>query len=1159
MGGGAPAAPAPLEDRRRVSVLFVDLIDFTPYVEQSDPELVRATQTGFFSAARRVVGQYGGVVEKYIGDAVMALFGAPVATETDPLRCVRAGLELQRVLARFAPAEDQRRRPDQRRDRGGALRFRAGIATGEALVDVAAARDGGQAIVAGDVVNTASRLQSVAPPGGVLVCGNTYGLTKTAIQYEEQAAVTLRGRSSPTQVWLALAPTQRQQPDREPDAAPLIDREHELGLLVNALHRSMREQLPQLVTLLGRAGIGKSRLVRELFRHTEGLIDVPLTWRTGRCPPFGENVTFAALADIVKAEAGILDTDTAGTAAQRLESAVAELVDPLEADRLTDALRPLVGLAGPKLPAEETESAWRRFLVALAARRPTVLVFEDLHWADDTMLRFVELLGSSARDVPLLLLCTARPELVDRDPSWASAIGGSLTITLPPLRDTGIATLYAHMFGRAAFSADLLSPLVEVADGNPLYAHEYVRMLIEQGALQQSGRGWSLEQSQDLPMPDSVHAVIANRVDLLDTQDRTVLLAASVVGMQFWPGAVAAALGRPVEAIERSLRRLEQRDFVHEQPASTMAGQAELRFRHVLVRDVCYQRLPRTERVARHERTADWLDALSRGRDTDLAEVLAHHRWAAHEIARTLGMSTDRYAAPAREALHRAARRAYSLHVLDAAASHAARALALADDTDPVGRLQLELLSTEISFYRDGDGFLSGGGTDQLTALAERLYALGDRACAARAWTLLGKAAWLRADRAAALSCLDRAVALFETLPDTAEKADAYAELGRLHMLNYERDPAINAAGVAADIAERLGLVEARTNARITMAVARYQAGDRAGLDELHAATDYCRRHQLLALPRAIQNLAYAVREEGDWLRSDELLTESADDVHGGHTLATGYSGEAMRAYFAGEFGELLAAADAFVDTPSGRWDMQVRGLRSCLRVLRGEPVPGPEPLSGAAGGGRSMIDPAAAPVDDVSDALQTARASGFHRLHWTTLGLGAFCRVLQGRHKEAIELLDELAAAWSAVPALASGEWISAAAYAGALAGRDAAAQVRGMLERVAHRTPWAEAALRTVSAAVVAADGDHARAAQLYLAAAETYAQIPDTTDRMLALALAVGELRRAGERDVAETTLTEVRAFALRNQAPGLLLLTRASDADPSGTGWSPTLAS
>ncbi|GAB3861843.1 hypothetical protein GCM10029963_67060 [Micromonospora andamanensis] len=889
---GAPRAgtdrPATMnqEDRRRVSVLFVDLIDFTPYVERADPELVRGMQTGFFSAARRVVGQYGGVVEKYIGDAVMALFGAPVATETDALRCVRAGLELQRVLTRFTPTGTD------------GLRFRVGVATGEALVDVAAARDGGQAIVAGDVVNTASRLQSAAPPGGVLVDGATHALTRDTIRYDEQPPVTLRGRSAPTEVWLARSAVRQQPTDREPDTTPLIDREHELGMLVNALHRSLRDRRPQVVTVFGRAGIGKSRLVRELHRHTGRLVDEPLTWRIGRCPPFGENVTFAALADIVKAEAGILDTDPAASAAQRLTAAVGELVGVAERNRVTDALRPLVGLAGTPLPAEEAESAWRRFLLALAARRPTVLVFEDLHWADDAMLRFVELLGAAARDVPLLLLCTARPELVDRDPSWAGTITGSVTIALPPLRDTGIAALYAHMFGQAAFSADLLTPLIEVAGGNPLYAHEYVRMLIEQGALRQSGRGWSLEKHLDLPMPESVHAVIANRVDLLDAKDRAALLAAAVVGVQFWPGAVAAAVGQPVESVERALRRLEQRDFVHEQADSTMAGQPEYRFRHVLVRDVCYQRLPRTERVARHERTADWLDTLSQSRDTDLAEVLAHHRWAAHEIARSLGMETRRYAAPARAALHRAARRAYALHGLDAAASHAARALGLADDSDPVGRLQLELLSTEISFHRDGNAFLSSGGPEQVQALAERLLAYGDEACAARAWTLLGQAAWLRADRPAALACLDRAVRLFEPLPDSAQKADAFAELGRLHMLNYERDPAVAAADTAAEIGERLGLTETRTNARITAATARYQAGDRAGLDELYSIVEVSRAGQLLALPRATQNLAYAVCEEGDWVRSNALLSAVPARTASGQTLTTSYSSEAMRAWF---------------------------------------------------------------------------------------------------------------------------------------------------------------------------------------------------------------------------------------------------------------------
>ncbi|HEX6967298.1 MAG TPA: adenylate/guanylate cyclase domain-containing protein [Micromonosporaceae bacterium] len=1111
---GAPAAGGSAaiikEERRRVSILFIDLIGFTPYVEQTDPELVRAVQTSFFTTTQRVINGYGGVVEKYIGDAVMALFGAPVATETDALRCVRAGLELQRALAHIRPGADENPAYAQRyRDADPPVegfRFRVGIATGEALVDVAAARDGGQAFVAGDVVNSAARLQSVAPPGGVLVCGNTYTLTRSAIRYEEQPAITLRGRSTPTEVWLARSAVSRRRPERETDNTPLIDREHELALLINALHRSIRERVAQLVTVAGPAGIGKSRLVRELYRYVESLPDATVSWRTGRCPPFGENVTFAALADIVKSEAGILDTDPADTAAERLTRAVGDLVGPADADQLVEALRPLVGLPGSRLPAEELEALWRRFLIAIAGRRPTILVFEDLHWADEAMLRFVELLGATAREVPLLLLCTSRPELADRHPLRTGDLAASLTITLAPLREAGIRSLFAHMFGAAPVPPDRLDRLIELTAGNPLYAQEYVRMLVEQGALGRPG-----PMRADPPMPDSVHAVIANRIDLLDPPDRAVLLAASVVGMQFWPGAVAAALNEPIDTVEQALRRLEQRDFVHLQSASSMAGQPEFQFQHILVRDVCYQRLPRTARVAQHNRAAEWLDARSRERDTDLAEVIANHYWAAHRIARTLRLDTAHQARIACEALHRAARRAYALHALDAAAGHVERALTLCEHTESLSRRRLELLRAEIDLQRKG-ALLAHDGED-LIPLAEELLALGDPAGAARAWTLLGQLAWLQADRGQALAYLNRAVVLFARLPDTAAKADAYAELGRLHMLNYERDPAIAAAGAAAAIAERLGLVEVQANAQITVALARYQAGDSGGLTALQAATDFCRERQLRALPRAIQNLAHAVREEGDWVRSDALLRESP----GGQALTTGYSAEAMHAYFAGDFHRLLAAADAFVDTPAGRWDMQVRGLRSWLRVLRGE-----------------------TPPDDVTDALETARRSGFHRLHWTMLSMGALYWALQGRHDEATELLGELADSWGPVPALASGEWVAAAGYAAALAGQDASVRVQDMLGRVRHATPWSRAAENTVSAALAESNGQHAEAARRYLAAARIYADIPDETDRMMALALAVGALRRTADPRAAEAVAVEVREFAERNQAPGLLRL-------------------
>src|SRR5947207_8202045 len=596
------------------------------------------------------------------------------------MRCVRGGLESQRML------------PRQVRIAAAGLGFRVGIASGEALVDLSAARDGGQAIVAGDVVNTAARLQALAPAGGVYLDEDTFKAVRADIDCVEQEPVTLRGRSSRSRVWLAGAPRHHRPGELRAEPTPMVDREHERGRLINALHRTVRGQVPQLVTIFGAPGIGKSRLLRELARHAASITDPPVCWRTGHCPPYGENVTYAALADIVKAEASILDSDDEATARLRINGAVSELTTGDDADRLAEALGPLVGLPGSGQSPMETEQAWRRFILAMATRQPTVLVFEDLHWADEAMLRFIEMLGASARGLPLLVICTARPELREQHPCWTSTITGTISISLPPLPDADIGTMYALMFGQRRVTPD---QLVELADGNPLYAQEYARMLLEGGMVgaRPAGSDWMIRTGEIPAMPDNVQAVIANRLDLLDPADRAILQAASVVGRQFWPGAVAAAVGQPVDGVEWALRRLEQRDLIQEQAQSTMAGQLEYRFRHILVRDVCYQRLPRAERVLRHARTADWLETVAEGRQTDLAEVLANHRWAAHEIARILGEDASGHAPAARAAMHRAACRAYALHALDTAAGWVERARSLRLPPDPA----LDLLAAELA------------------------------------------------------------------------------------------------------------------------------------------------------------------------------------------------------------------------------------------------------------------------------------------------------------------------------------------------------------------------------------------------------------------------------------------------------------------------------
>lgn len=1065
------------EDRRQVSVLFIDMVGFTQYAELTDPEQVRGLQQEYFSATKQVVRQYGGVVEKYIGDAVMAIFGAPVATENDALRAVLAGLETQRVLSRGRLA--------------GAATFRAGVATGEALVDVTAARDGGQAIVAGDVVNTASRLQAMAPPGGVLIDATTADATAEDIEYDEQPPQLLKGRSSTSRVFLALSARLHRRGRDE--STPMVNRDHERGLLITALHRTIRDHSPQLVTVFGPAGIGKSRMLRELFRHAERIPDVEICWRVGHCPPYGENVTYSALAEIVKAQVGVLDTDDEATTRDRLKISLQAMTDTKEAARLADALGPLVGLPGAGLTPGETESAWRRFLLALTTKAPTVLVFEDMHWADEAMLRFVEMLGSMGPGVPLLVVATARPELRERRPDWTSAVTGAVSISLGPMHDEHIAAMYGLMFGQAVFPDASVAPLVELAGGNPLYAHEFVRMLVERGELRPVGANWALADGDATPMPQTVQAVIANRLDLLDPTDRSVLQAAAVVGTQFWPGAVAAALGTPVDVVTRSLHRLQQRDLVAEHATSAMAGEPEYGFRHVLVRDVCYQRLPRAERVSRHQRSADWLERVSENRANDLAEVLANHRWAAHEIARTLGMDPTPYAPSARSALHLAARRAYTLHALGTAATLVDRALSLKLDPDP----KLELFSAELALFRDGDAFLNNGGVEQLTDLAKQLSQADEASGEARALTLLGTAAWSRADRAATLSYLDQAVARYEQLPESLEKAEALLELARARMMDYETEPAIAAAETAAGIADRMGLAEVRANARITSALSRYLAGDPTGFGELELLTDHCREHRLTSRRRAAQNLAWACLEEGDIARSQRLLAEQRTvDVAGGLSLATSFHEEAANAYFVGDWTTQVTATSATMRRPTAEWDLNSVMTSAWIRVLRNE-----EPDDEA-----------------IEEVLQSARRSGFHRILRSTVAHAALVRALQGRSAEARELLSELDDDWRSRVMLPFGEWVAAAGNVGALLGRKGADQVRAMLELSPRRTPWVRAALATVA-------GDH-------VAAAAQFAQIGNASDRALALAWAA----RAGKID--RKSLAELREFAERNRALRLL---------------------
>ncbi|MGH3715837.1 MAG: ATP-binding protein, partial [Micromonosporaceae bacterium] len=758
------------QERRTVSLLFLDLVGFTGMAEQLDPEDVRRLQVDYFATASAVIHRYGGLIEKYIGDAVMAVFGVPVETEHDALRAVLAGLALQRELSG---------RPLAGRYQ---MQARVGVATGEVLADLDAARDVGQALVSGDAVATASRLQQNAPAGGVLVSAATHRATLEAIRYQDAPIqVSLAGRSGAVQAWLASSPTDRQEVDHE--ATSFVGRQQELDVLTGVLQRCVREEQPQLVSVVGAHGLGKSRLARELRRRYVSVSEVPVRWLVGRGLPYGEGSAYSALAEIVKSYAGILDTDAPQAARQRLAEALRGLVPDERVARLTDLLLPLVGVPGRPAAPAEAEAAWRDVLLALASREPTVLAIEDLHYANPGMLRFLAQLVEAAADVPLFLLCTYRPELVEEHPTWAAILPGTLTVSLGPLRGAAFQALVESLLARHHLPAGLADRLVSITAGNPMYALEYVRMLAERPADAQS----SLDV--ELVVPDTVHGVLANRIDLLERIERTVLHAAAVLGDRVWPNAIAAILETAEAEVSAALKALCRRDMLVEYSTSTVAGEPELGFRHQLMRDAAYRRLPRSARAHLHKRAADWFGQLSAGRH-DLAAAVARHRIAGLELYQSLGEDTTVVSREARTALTDAARAAFAVHAMEAALGYATQALTLwpQQEEPPDQRRAVELLCSRLAFTVDADAFYRDGGMKELARLADRMRDAGDRAGEAEAAALLGVAELMRAERGKAADYLSRAVSLFAGLPDSPASVDAHADLGRLHMMEFRSE-----------------------------------------------------------------------------------------------------------------------------------------------------------------------------------------------------------------------------------------------------------------------------------------------------------------------------------------------------------------------------------
>ena len=587
------AAASSSEERKLVSVLFVDLVGFTTRADGADPEDVRDVLALYHADARSRIESYGGVVEKFVGDAVMAVFGAPIAHGDDAERAVRAALSVLAGIGELNEAHDLD------------LAARAAVSTGEAVVSIGSAP--GEALATGDVVNTASRLQQAAPPGRVVVGSTTYRATRQVIPYEALPPVDAKGKGEPVAAWLAMEPS-RAPAERTISSGELVGREEELQLLRSLWTRACREHRPHLATIVGPPGIGKSRLTRELASLATADGGRLLL---GRCLPYGGQPGYQAFSFLVRDACGIVASDPPELAREKLERVVDEL---MPADERADTARYLALLLGlapddavPRLSL--LFFAARRLLERVGLAQPALLVFEDVHWAQASELELIEYVAQHLRDSPLLLLALTRPELLDSRPAWGSGLGAQTTIPLEPLEAADAAALAGHILGEAADDAFDITRLVDVAGGNPLFLEELAASVAELG------------EANELPV--TVREAIAARIDALPSNVRAALLAAAVVGQTFWRGVVEA--DGTVEDPDAALHVLELRDFVRHDPVSQLVGDVQFTFKHMLIREVAYGTLPRATRRERHTAVARAIeDALADSPET-LSSILAYH------------------------------------------------------------------------------------------------------------------------------------------------------------------------------------------------------------------------------------------------------------------------------------------------------------------------------------------------------------------------------------------------------------------------------------------------------------------------------------------------------------------------------------------------------
>jgi len=810
---GSPLAPPELgdEERKIVTAVFTDIVGSTARAESMDPEDVRAMLAPYYARLRTELERFGGTVEKFIGDAVVAVFGAPVAHEDDPERAVRAALAIGDAVAALNAEYEWLN-----------LHIRTAVNTGEALVVIGASAVEGEGMAAGDVMNTAARLQGAAPIDGIAVGQATFRATAHVFEYEEAEPIAAKGKAQPVPVWIVVGEKVVQ---RRPEPwQRLVGREAEIGTLMRLWERAA-DGRPQLVTVLGAPGIGKSRLLVELSNLLP--VDVRMPW--GRCLPYGEGITYWPVTEIVKDAAGIASDDDASGVSRKL-GAFLESLPTDDRDELRTIAAALSNLLGASTTPEGTYSAeeigqaelhWgiARFLELSARDRPLVLVFEDLHWAEPTLLELIpSLLESSA---PLLVIGTARPELGEAQPAFVRLSDDRHLLELEPLDEAASLALLEELVRDSGADASRFGALAERAGGNPLFLEETVRMLSESALLDAETK------VEDLPVPESLQALIGSRLDALPRDEKRVAQQASVVGAVFWHGAVAHLAGA-TDGLEERLAGLERRDFIHARTESSIAGDREFGFKHILIRDVAYDRLPKGRRAQLHVLFSEWVGGLPAA-EHELVEILAYHLEQACRLARQVQQSPVAPPVPAAvAALTRSAEKAKRRDGIREADRFYARALDIVGDAYPE-------LAVEIRFGRSraqdalGNPVGARAGYEQVAEAALEVGRDDLRCSALLALANIDQRQGFAAHARTRLAEAETLAAGLEQLPLQIRVRFESANLRSW----FEADPlgAVDTLRQAQELTDALGDMTLRIEARMRLGSILFNMGDLAGAE----------------------------------------------------------------------------------------------------------------------------------------------------------------------------------------------------------------------------------------------------------------------------------------------------------------------------------------